>query len=63
MAAMQAMMMTMPGMDMGTMDHSQHTGAVDHSQHTGAVDHSQHAHGDSAAHGGGATPMSGTPGM
>jgi RND family efflux transporter MFP subunit len=28
MAAMQAMMMTMPDMDMGAMDHSQHTGAV-----------------------------------
>jgi RND family efflux transporter MFP subunit len=59
MAAMLAMMMTMPGMDMGTMDMS----GTDHSQHTGAVDHSQHAHGGSAAPGGGAAPMPGMPGM
>jgi hypothetical protein len=63
MAAMQAMMMTMPDMDMGAMDHSQHTGAMDRSQHTGAPDHSQHTHRGSATQGGGAAPTPAPPGM
>jgi RND family efflux transporter MFP subunit len=52
MAAMQAMSMTMPGMDMGAMD----------GMDMGGMDHSQHAQHGSAA-GGGATPMPGAPGM
>jgi RND family efflux transporter MFP subunit len=62
MAAMQAMSMTMPGMDMSGMDMSA-PGAMDHSQHTpGAMDHSQHVHAGSSA-GSGSASMPGMPGM
>jgi RND family efflux transporter MFP subunit len=74
MAAMQAMSMSMPGMDMGGMDMSQSTGkasgsaaampgmdmsGMDMSQ-PGAMDHSQHMHAGSASGGSAATP--GMPG-
>ena len=52
MAAMQAMSMTMPGMDMGAMD----------GMDMGSMDHSHHTHGGSAA-GSGATPTPSAPGM
>jgi RND family efflux transporter MFP subunit len=62
MAAMQAMSMTMPGMDMSGMDMSA-PGAMDHSQHTpGAMDHSQHVHAGSSA-GSGSASMPAMPGL
>jgi Cu(I)/Ag(I) efflux system membrane fusion protein len=51
MAAMQAMSMTMPGMDMGTMDMSGMSG----------MDHTQHQHAGSAT--GSNAPMPAMPGM